>query len=42
MADIESAPPIVLNIWDHDDGVLDGDDYLGRAVIHLTEASSNL
>jgi len=29
----ENAPPIVLNIWDSDMGVIDSDDYLGRCVI---------
>lgn len=42
MANIESSPPIVLNIWDKDESVLDGDDYLGRCVIKLNEAASNL
>ena len=43
MADIESAPPIVFNIWDRDADLLDStDDYLGRSVIYLDEASSNL
>ena len=28
-----------MNIWDKDDGVLDGDDYLGRCVVYLTNAS---
>jgi len=37
----ESAPPIILDLYDRDDELLDlgGDDYLGRAVIHLDEAS---
>ena len=43
MADIDNAPPIVLNIWDNDADLLDStDDYLGRAVIYLKDASSNL
>ena len=43
MADLDNAPPIVLNIWDSDaDSLMDGDDYLGRAVVYLDEASSNL
>ena len=43
MADIDNAPPIVLNIWDRDEDILDStDDYLGRAVIYLKDASSNL
>jgi len=35
---IENAPPIVLNIWDADD-LLDADDYLGRCVVYLKDAS---
>ena len=42
MSDIENAPPIVLNIWDMDAGLIDSKDYLGRSVIYLNEASSNL
>ena len=42
MADIENAPPIVFNIWDRDSGIVDSDDYLGRSVIYLDEAASNL
>lgn len=33
-----NAPPVVLNIWDKDE-LLDGDDYLGRCVVYLHEAS---
>jgi hypothetical protein len=33
------APPIVLNIWDKDEGIMDGDDFIGRAIIPLNEAS---
>ena len=43
MADLDQAPPIVLNIWDRDAGVTDfTDDYLGRAVIYLDKAATNL
>ena len=37
----ESAPPIVLDLYDHDSDLLDfdGDDFLGRAVIKLEHAS---
>lgn len=42
MANVESSPPIVLSIWDKDTGVLESDDYLGRAVIRLDEAATNL
>ena len=43
MADLDSAPPIIFNIWDHDEDLLDSsDDFLGRAVIYLKDASSNL
>ena len=42
-ADIESAPPIILNVWDHDSALFDStDDFLGRAVIYLQDASTNL
>jgi len=42
-SDLDSAPPIVLNVWDHDDALLDStDDFLGRAVIYLQDASTNL
>lgn len=35
-----SAPPIILNVWDHDDGITDStDDLIGRAVINLSEAA---
>jgi len=38
--DLDTAPPIVLDCYDTDDGLLDStDDFLGRAVIHLKEAS---
>ena len=43
MADIDSCPPIIFNFWDHDDALLDStDDFLGRSVIYLNEASTNL
>jgi len=43
MADLESAPPIILNVWDSDTDLLDStDDFLGRAVIYLKDASTNL
>lgn len=36
-----SAPPIVLNIFDHDDGMIDStDDLIGRAIINLLEAAN--
>jgi hypothetical protein len=35
----ESAPPIVLNIWDKDIGIIDSDDdFMGRAIIPINEA----
>lgn len=37
--DIKDAPPVVLNIWDRDENILDDDDYLGRCVVYLDEAS---
>jgi hypothetical protein len=36
---IHDAPPVVLNIWDKDEAILDTDDYLGRCVVYLNEAS---
>ena len=42
-ADIESAPPIIFNVMDHDDALFDStDDFLGRAVIYLQDAATNL
>lgn len=35
----EDSPPIILNIWDKDEGAFDSDDFLGRAVIFLKDAS---
>lgn len=36
----ETAPPIVLNIWDRDSGIIDNeDDFVGRAVIPISEAA---
>jgi hypothetical protein len=35
---LQDAPPIVLNVWDKDD-LLDSDDYLGRCVVKLSDAS---
>lgn len=37
---LESAPPIVLDVFDKDSGIMDSeDDFLGRAVIKLTDES---
>jgi len=36
---MDDAPPIILNIWDKDTGAFDGDDFLGRSVIFLKDAS---
>jgi Ca2+-dependent lipid-binding protein len=34
------APPIILNIWDEDTGILDStDDFIGRAVINIADAA---
>lgn len=33
------APPVVFNIWDKDDAILDADDYLGRCVVFLNDAA---
>ena len=39
--DENNAPPIVLNLYDKNFNILnlDGDDFLGRAVIKLSDAS---
>ena len=36
---LNDAPPVVLNIWDKDEQILDTDDYLGRCVVYLNKAS---
>jgi len=33
------APPIILDIYDKDEGVFDADDFLGRAIIFMNEAN---
>jgi hypothetical protein len=34
--DLLRAPPIIINIWDHDEGLLaDTRDFIGRAVVFL-------
>jgi hypothetical protein len=38
MESVEKSPPIIFNIMDKDTF---GSDYLGRAVIYPTEASTN-
>ena len=38
--DLKTAPPIVLEIYDHDTSVLDADDYIGRACIDVTHLFS--
>lgn len=35
------APPIILNIWDKDEGMFESDDFIGRAVIFLEDAASS-
>lgn len=43
LADIETAPPIVMNIWDRDSGLIkESYDFLGRCTIPLDKAASNL
>jgi C2 domain len=38
--ELTDAPPLVLNIWDRDTGILEGDDdFIGRAVIFLPEST---
>ena len=42
-ADIESAPPIIFNVMNHKDARYDStDEFLGRAVIYLQDAATNL
>ena len=36
---LDDAPPVVLNLWDQDDSILDSDDFLGRSVVYLKDAS---
>lgn len=38
---MESAPPLILNLWDQD-GALDSDDYLGMALLHLNKPAANI
>jgi len=41
-ADLDSAPPVILNIWDYDDALMDStDDFLGRAVIYLNDPKTS-
>lgn len=43
MADLESAAPIVMNLWDKDSGIVsDSYDFLGRCTVFLKDASTNL
>jgi hypothetical protein len=37
---IHDAPPIILNVFDKDEGFLDADDYLGRAEISLEDPNT--
>ena len=39
--DLETAPPIIMEIYDYDDAALDTDDYIGKSVITLTDAHVN-
>lgn len=34
---LEESPPIILNIFDTDEGLFDSDDFMGRAVVFLHE-----
>ena len=36
---LNDAPPVVMNIWDSDEGAFDKDDYLGRCVVYLNDAA---
>lgn len=42
LENLKNAPPVILNIWDTDYGSASKDNYIGRAVIRLNEAASNL
>ena len=35
---LDDAPPVVLDIWDEDPGMLDSADYMGRCVVYLDNA----
>ena len=38
--DVETYPPFIFDIYDHDDGILDHtDDFLGRAIIEARNAN---
>lgn len=34
---LEEAPPVILNIFDTDEGMFDSDDFMGRATVFLHE-----
>lgn len=36
---LETAAPIIFDMWDYDDGFLDGNDFLGRSIINLSDAA---
>ena len=38
---LADAPPVVLNLWDHDDALMDSDDFLGRCVVYLQDAAKS-
>ena len=41
--DLDRAPPVILNVFDTDEGLLDStDDYIGRAVIFLNKVELSL
>ena len=42
LENLKNAPPVILNIWDTDYGSASKDNYIGRAVIKLADAASNL
>ena len=43
MENLQNCPPIILNVWDTDSaGYQSEDNYIGRAVIYLDQASTNL
>lgn len=38
---IDTAPPLILNLWDKD-SAFEKDDYLGMALVHLNKPASNI
>ncbi len=36
---LADAPPVIFNIWDKDENIMDSDDFLGRCVVSLNNAA---